>query len=121
MNDSEVALVVYSAALTILAFLFCWALLNMSEGKNKVLREQNLILNQTNLHLTNLLASKDALAFQQIQAVTAPSQNLGFESIPMDDLSEYERWINAQGLGDVLNGEDTPDPDGDNGRAELLG
>lgn len=52
--------------------------------------------------------------------ITTPSENLGSDVIRMDDQAEYERWIQTQGLGDTLYG-DEQDFDGDAGRSELRG
>jgi hypothetical protein len=53
------------------------------------------------MQLANLLASKDALTFQQLQAVTTPVSTeytgpyLTGDEIELENLAEYERKLNA--------------------------
>lgn len=64
---------------------------------------------------TNLLASKDPLAFQQIQAVTNPGLYAFDELIDRSDEAEAERFIIAHGLDPSYYAYETTEgiPNGD--------
>jgi hypothetical protein len=119
MENSVIVWRLCLASVMIVAALFCLVVMNLSSKEVKTLKEQIQIVNLSNLHLTNLLASKDPLAFQTIQAASQQPSTFNSEPyIPMDDSSELQRWSESNGLGLPLYDED---PDGDAGRAALIG